>query len=513
MCTYNFNIGMYLSKRAIIFLALIVFVVTISVTFGVMWIINHPDPSTVDSDNDGIMDDTDSFPNDPYEQNDSDGDGVGDNEDKFPNDPAASLDSDDDGYPDRWNPGKSQADSTSQPPLKLDDFPYDPTEWKDSDGDGIGDNKDVFPNDPSESRDDDQDGVGNNADHNPFVDLSVSFSLDSITLKKHVDILPWAQVYFKVFIDGKEQKTWDNNGSYYYIFKNRPKQIGQSIFYDIPETGEQNYTEITIQVYDHDFLKNDAEIDVNQDSDLKSVQLHIYHESNAVSPSSSSMGVDATVDYTITLADEIEPPEDNIEKEYRWMFAGSFHTINLDIPFNKYEWAVQSTVNRSPQNRGSRFMANFVTVDDSVIISLADQLTSLAQDHDYNASETVNFVMSFVQQSIHYWEDSESKDQKEYWRYPIETLVDEQGDCEDTSVLFAAIIENMNTYEAVLLFYIIDDETGHLASGVSGFNMDGFSISFEENDYYYVETTSTGFKAGEKPNDIPDEPEKIIPID
>jgi len=43
--------------------------------------------------------------------------------------------------------------------------------------------------------------------------------------------------------------------------------------------------------------------------------------------------------------------------------------------------------------------------------------------------------------------------------------------------------------------------------------MDGFSISFEENDYYYVETTSTGFKAGEKPNDIPDEPEKIIPID
>src|SRR6056297_510250 len=147
MCTSNFNIGMYLSKRVIIFLVLIVFVVTISVTFGVMWMINHPDPSTVDSDGDGVMDDADVFPNDPHEQNDTDGDGVGDSEDKFPFDPAASQDSDDDGYPDRWNLGKTQSDSTSQPPLELDDFPYDPSEWKDSDGDGIGDNTDVFPND------------------------------------------------------------------------------------------------------------------------------------------------------------------------------------------------------------------------------------------------------------------------------------------------------------------------------------------------------------------------------
>ncbi len=512
MCTSNFNIDMYLSKRVIIFLALIVFVVTISVTFGVMWMINHPDPSTIDSDDDGVMDDTDAFPNDPHEQNDSDGDGVGDNQDKFPFDPAASQDSDDDGYPDRWNPGKSQEDSTSQPPLELDEFPYDPTEWKDSDGDGIGDNTDVFPNDSTESRDDDQDGVGNNADHNPFVDLSFTFSLDSITLKKHVDILPWAQVYFKILVNGEEYRTWDNNGSYFYIFKNRPKQLEKSFFFDIPDSGPKKYTDIEILVYDHDLLRSDDEIDINQDSELTSIQLRINHQTNSVIPSSAVIGVDASVGYSINLAEEIEPPDDSIEKKYRWQFKGSFHTITLDIPFHKYEWAVQSTVNRSPQNRGSKFMANFVTVDDSLIISLSEQLSNLAQSHGYNSSETVNFVMSFVQQNVHYWEDSDSKDQKEYWRYPIETLVDEQGDCEDTSVLFAALIENMNNYEAVLLFYIIDDETGHLASGVSGITIDGYSVTYEGESYYYCETTSAGFSAGDKPNDIPDEPEKIIPI-
>ncbi len=60
---------------------------------------------------------------------DSDGDGVPDINDAFPDDPAASVDSDGDKYPDYWNPGKSEADSTTG--LKLDKYPYDPTKHDD----------------------------------------------------------------------------------------------------------------------------------------------------------------------------------------------------------------------------------------------------------------------------------------------------------------------------------------------------------------------------------------------
>jgi hypothetical protein len=55
--------------------------------------------------------------------NDTDGDGVSNLQDAFPTDPAASVDSDRDGYPDAWNAGKRQSDSTTG--LTLDAFPKD----------------------------------------------------------------------------------------------------------------------------------------------------------------------------------------------------------------------------------------------------------------------------------------------------------------------------------------------------------------------------------------------------
>ena len=72
----------------------------------------------VRSDGDGFRDD--SLYN-PYEWLDSDGDGIGDNSDIFPN---------------------------------------DPLEWQDTDNDGYGDNSDIFPNDPNEWNDFDEDGLG-----------------------------------------------------------------------------------------------------------------------------------------------------------------------------------------------------------------------------------------------------------------------------------------------------------------------------------------------------------------
>jgi hypothetical protein len=54
----------------------------------------------VDSDNDGVNDDEDAFPNDASETVDTDNDGVGDNADVFPNDASESADSDNDGVGD-----------------------------------------------------------------------------------------------------------------------------------------------------------------------------------------------------------------------------------------------------------------------------------------------------------------------------------------------------------------------------------------------------------------------------
>ncbi|WP_455392648.1 hypothetical protein [[Eubacterium] cellulosolvens] len=97
----------------------------------------------------------------PEQIKDSDHDGIPNENDAFPNDPAASIDSDGDNSPDYWNPGKTEADSTSN--LHLDAFPDDPAASVDSDGDQYPDDwnpgmseedsttglkRDAYPNDP-----------------------------------------------------------------------------------------------------------------------------------------------------------------------------------------------------------------------------------------------------------------------------------------------------------------------------------------------------------------------------
>lgn len=62
--------------------------------------------------------------------NDSDEDGVANDIDDFPTDPAASIDTDKDGFPDQWNEGKTESDSTTG--LTIDSIPSEPDCWLNS---------------------------------------------------------------------------------------------------------------------------------------------------------------------------------------------------------------------------------------------------------------------------------------------------------------------------------------------------------------------------------------------
>jgi len=127
---------------------------------------------TIDSDGDGVGNNADAFPNDASETVDSDGDGVGNNADAFPNDPNETIDSDGDGV-------GNNADA----------FPNDASETVDSDGDGVGDNSDAFPNDSNETIDSDGDGVGNNADAFPN-DASETVDSDMDAVGDNADVFP-----------------------------------------------------------------------------------------------------------------------------------------------------------------------------------------------------------------------------------------------------------------------------------------------------------------------------------
>ena len=66
---------------------------------------------TVDTDGDGVGDNTDAFPNDASETTDTDGDGVGDNADAFPNDASETTDTDGDGVGDNEAAAQAAAEA------------------------------------------------------------------------------------------------------------------------------------------------------------------------------------------------------------------------------------------------------------------------------------------------------------------------------------------------------------------------------------------------------------------
>ena len=74
--------------------------------------------------------------------------------------------------------------------------------------------------------------------------------------------------------------------------------------------------------------------------------------------------------------------------------------------------------------------------------------------------DRINVLLAFTQY-IEYQYDADSMGQDEYWKYPVETLFDENGDCEDTSILFAAIGKAMGYDTAVMLF------SGHATGAIN----------------------------------------------
>ena len=102
-------------------------------------------------------------------------------------------------------------------------------------------------------------------------------------------------------------------------------------------------------------------------------------------------------------------------------------------------------------------------------------------------------ALYFVQ-TIEYALDSVSKGVDEYVRFPIETLSDGVGDCEDKVILLAAIFEEAHIDYALI---ILPD---HLALGAK---TDG-------GDYKYLETTHPSWEIGQIPAQFDGVPMKIL---
>jgi hypothetical protein len=130
--------------------------------------------------------------------------------------------------------------------------------------------------------------------------------------------------------------------------------------------------------------------------------------------------------------------------------------------------------------------------DDKYLEILVKEFDNIAVQNNMTNNEKLMLIISFIQ-NLHYQTD-DIKNFDEYPKFPAETLVDNGGDCEDTTILLAHILKSMEIETALLVF------PGHMALGVD-LNASGVRWQLENKSYYYLETTATGWGIGEMPSE------------
>lgn len=143
--------------------------------------------------------------------------------------------------------------------------------------------------------------------------------------------------------------------------------------------------------------------------------------------------------------------------------------------------------------------------------ALAFEFQRLFNQQKWSTYNQAYDVLKFVQACFPYSSDQETTGHEDWPRYPIETLVDGTGDCEDLAVLCAAVIARLG-FPTVLLLY-----PRHLAFGVAGaegLKGDYLTDPRSGRRYFYGEATSNGWRLGEIPaNYRGTAPEQILPVD
>jgi len=183
-----------------------------------------------------------------------------------------------------------------------------------------------------------------------------------------------------------------------------------------------------------------------------------------------------------------------INKLYEYDYGGYKWTMTLGIHTDWYDY----------YKNKDRVISKieYVTSNDKTIQSIARLLEEDMKEEGWSCKSC--FAIAYVQ-SLHYVKDA-STGFDEYPKYPVETLIDETGDCEDTAYLAASIIRAMGV-DVILI-----NLPGHMAVGVWCEECIGSYYEWEGKKYFYLETTGEGWELGEIPEQYKGQSATLIEI-
>ena len=216
---------------------------------------------------------------------------------------------------------------------------------------------------------------------------------------------------------------------------------------------------------------------------------------------------DSQIDSSVTYEDgemveQSGSYDENVEvRRYEWEYNG--YTWYYDFPVSLRDIKMYEKERRNPENYYSVY-SNYVddTRDDEYFQSLAQSFVDDVLSVGWREDDAVFLAVSFVQ-NLEYIAEGEFE---EYPKYPLETIYDGGGDCEDSSILLASILKEMGYGCAMIGF------EDHAAVGILSDNLDGVYYELDGRKYYYIETTAPGWEAGQIPNEYAQEDARVIPF-
>lgn len=171
-----------------------------------------------------------------------------------------------------------------------------------------------------------------------------------------------------------------------------------------------------------------------------------------------------------------------LRSEFSWTYQGTNHTYCIDIPKTTYQYF------RTQDHTRNRNYVRYALsdYDREHVREIAGAFTAMGEDAGYDRRETIENYIAFVQ-SLPYTSDPETAGMEEYPRYPLETLVDKGGDCEDVAIFIASVLHEIG-HGAVLLKL-----PQHMAVGIAGDELfTGTYYLHNGTRYYYQETIAKG---------------------
>ncbi|MBT0159894.1 carboxypeptidase regulatory-like domain-containing protein [Candidatus Bathyarchaeota archaeon A05DMB-2] len=183
-------------------------------------------------------------------------------------------------------------------------------------------------------------------------------------------------------------------------------------------------------------------------------------------------------------------------------FGLNSHTIYVSVPQSLYEYYQTKTHIIRYEND----YQNFVTP--AAMATIAENIRNMTFTETYSDEEFANAVLTLVHEIPYVTSDV---------KYPVETIVDNQGDCDTVSLLAASILK-AGGLDVVLFYY---PKAAHMNIGIylpnkpySTWMTPPKSYEYNGTEYWMAECTPRAeWQVGDQPESLAGETPMIIPLD